>query len=88
MYKGKLFIDQFDESFEINIGSAYNPRMIKIGKNTTPNDRRNIEDLIREYKDALAWSYDDLKSYKRYIVQHTIPLKEGAQPFIQTKKYI
>jgi hypothetical protein len=64
MYKGKLVIDKFEEAFEINIGSTSSPRMIKIGKKTTPDERRNIENTICEYKDVFAWSYDDLKAYK------------------------
>jgi hypothetical protein len=33
---------------------------------------------------VFAWSYDDLKSYKGDIIQHTIPLKEDAKPFRKT----
>jgi hypothetical protein len=83
MYKGKPIVDQFDEVIEFNIGSKNNPRMIKIGKGTTPAERKSIINLIREYKDVFSWSYDDLKAYKGDIIQHAIPLKEGAKPFRQ-----
>jgi hypothetical protein len=63
MYKGKSIIDQYGKTFEMNIGSTSSPRMIKIGKNTTHNERRDIENLIHEYKDIFAWSYDDIKAY-------------------------
>jgi hypothetical protein len=39
-----------------------------------------IENLVREYKDLFAWTYNDIKAYKGDIIQHTIPLKEGAKP--------
>ena len=28
-----------------------------------------------------AWSYEDLKSYDTYVIQHTIPLKPNQKPF-------
>jgi hypothetical protein len=69
--------DQPKDVFEINIGSTKSPRLIKIGKSMSPDERKSIENLIREYKDVFAWSYDDLKAYKGDIIQHVIPLKQG-----------
>jgi hypothetical protein len=88
MYKEKLVVDQSDEAFEFDIGSENNPRVIKIGKGTTLSERESIINLIQEYKDIFAWSYDDLKAYKGDIIQHTIPLKEGAKPFRQKLRHI
>jgi hypothetical protein len=62
MYKRQPITDQSEEAVEIKIGSTFSPRMIKIGKNTTPDGRRDIENLNREYKDDFAWSYDNLKA--------------------------
>jgi hypothetical protein len=81
MYKGKPIVDQSDEAIEFNIGSENSPRMIKIGKGTTPAEIKSIMNLIREYKDIFAWSYEDLKAYKGDIIQHAIPLKERVKPF-------
>jgi hypothetical protein len=39
--------------------------------------------LVREYKDVFAWSYDELKAYDPKIINHVIPLLEGAKPFRQ-----
>jgi hypothetical protein len=80
MYKGK-HVDQSDEFIEFNIGSKNIARMVKIGKGTTLAEIKRIMNLIREYKYVFSWSYEDLKSYKGDIFQHTIPLKEGAKPF-------
>lgn len=68
-----------DEVIEINIGSSCSPKWIKIGKNASKEQRRRIEELIREYKDVFAWTYDDLKTYNQSVIEHTIPLKEGAK---------
>ena len=57
--------------------------MIKIGNNTSPKERKAIENLIREYKDVFAWTYDDLKTFDLAIIEHTISLNEGAKPYRQ-----
>ena len=57
--------------------------MIKIGKNASPNERKAIENLIREYNDVFAWTYDDLKTFDNAIIKHTISLNEGAKPYRQ-----
>ena len=55
--------------------------MVKIGKNTPKEVKEQIINLLREYRDVLAFTYDELKVYKEDVLQHTIPLKEGANPF-------
>lgn len=54
--------------------------MVKIGKNLTKEEREELEKLLREFKDVVAWSYDDLKAYIPEIIQHTIPFKEVSKP--------
>jgi len=88
MYKGKPIIDQYYEAFEFNISSKNDQRMLKKGKGTTHTEMENIISLIRDYKDIFAWTYDDMKAYKGDIIQHSIPLKEGAKPFRQNLRHI
>jgi hypothetical protein len=45
--------------------------------------REEIVKLLREYRDVLTFTYDELKVYREDVIQHTIPLKEEAKPFIQ-----
>jgi hypothetical protein len=86
--KGKLVVDQSDKYFEFNLGLENEPRMVKIGKGTTKAKRDGILDLIQEFKDIFAWTYDDLKAYRGDVIQHTIPLIEGAKPFRQKLRHI
>jgi hypothetical protein len=88
MYKQKKDVSKPEDCVEINIGSKESPKLIKVGKNLSTKERRMIEDLVREYRDVFAWTYDDLKAYKGDIIQHTIPLKEGAKPFRQKLRKI
>ena len=39
-----------------------------------------------EYKDVIAWSYEELKTYDPKIMTHDIPLKPDAKPFHQRKR--
>ena len=57
--------------------------MVKIGKNASLKERKEIENMIRKYKDIFSWTYDDLKTYDPSIIEHTISLKEGSKPYRQ-----
>jgi hypothetical protein len=84
----KPVVDQFDKTFEFNLCSENEPRMVKIEKETTKAERNDILDLIREFKDMFVWTYDDLKAYRGDAIQHAIPLIEGAKPFRQKLRHI
>ena len=68
-YKGWKY-EAFDEVIEINIGSSVSPEMIRIGKNAFKEEQIQIENLIREYKNVFAWTYDDLKTYDQSVIEH------------------
>ena len=76
---------------EINIGTDKDPKLIKIGKGNSEKERNNLINLIKEYRDVLAFSYDELKSYREDVFQHTIPLIEEdkeVKPFRQKLRRI
>jgi hypothetical protein len=87
MYKRKKEEKKPDDVIEINIASVESPKLIRIGKHTSLEERKELENLIREYKDVFAWTYDDLKAYKDDIIQHTIPLKD-TKHFRQKQRQI
>jgi len=58
---------------EHNVGTAENPKMIKLSKNLPPDQKPKYIDLFEEFQDVFAWSYEDLKSYDTSVI--TIPLK-------------
>ena len=71
---------------EINIGTDKDPKLIKIVKGTSEKERNNLIKLIKEYRDVLAFSYDEIKAYREDVFQHTIPLTEESKevkPFRQ-----
>ena len=60
---------------EINIRMKTKPKNIKIGKGTSEKERNNLINLVKEYRDVFAFTYDELKAYREDVFQHTIPLK-------------
>lgn len=70
------------EFIEVNIGFLENPEMVKISKGTFEEEKENLIDLLIAYRDVLAFSHDELKGYRKDVIEHTIPLKdEDAKPF-------
>ena len=58
---------------EVNIGTNEEPRTVKIGKGTPKEEREQIINLLREYRDVLAFTYDELKVYREDVIRHTSP---------------
>jgi len=55
--------------------------MIKLSKALPPDQKLKYVELFKEFQNVFAWSYEDLKSYDTFVIQHTIPLKENQKPF-------
>lgn len=49
----------------------------------TLEEGTSLIDLLKEYKDVFAWSYDDIPEFSTDIVQHKIPLYSDAKPVKQ-----
>ena len=76
---------------EITIGTDKDPKLVKIGKGTSEKERNKLINLIKEYRDVFAFSYDELKAYREDVFQHTNPLTEEAKevkPFRQKLRQI
>lgn len=63
----------------INLGTPNKPQNINLMVQCTPNEKSSSTRLFQEYKDVFAWSYKDLKTFDTQIMQHVIPIKEGAK---------
>jgi hypothetical protein len=62
MYGEKKEITKLDEYMGINAGSLDSPKIVKIDKGTSSEERREIVNLIREYRDSFIWLYDSLEN--------------------------
>jgi hypothetical protein len=74
---------QPEEVEDCNIGTVDNPRMVKLSKFLSIENKNKYTKLLKKYKDVFAWSYEDLKTYDTSVIEHKIPLKPGVKPFKQ-----
>lgn len=66
-----------------NLDFEGDPWMVKIGRVYTEQEKNEMLQLLTQYKDVIAWSYQDLKTYDPNIIVHDIPLKPDPKPFHQ-----
>ena len=59
----------------INMGSEEDLKEVKIGALLHPDVKRRLIELLKEYVDIFAWSYQDMSSLDTDIVEHYFPLK-------------
>jgi ribonuclease HI len=85
--KGKVSNEDVDTT-ECNIGSQEEPIFVKLSSNLTSEQRSEYTELLREFVDVLAWTYEDLKTYDTSIIKHKILLKEEDRPFRQKLRHI
>jgi ribonuclease HI len=85
--KGRVSGDDADTA-ECNIGTPEEPKFVKLSRSLTEEQRAEYTELLREFADVFAWTYEDLKTYDTSVIEHKIPLKEEARPFKQKLRQI
>jgi ribonuclease HI len=69
------------DTSECNIGTQEEPNFIKLSSSLTQEQRAEYTELLREFVNVFAWTYEDLKTDDTSVIEHKIPLKEEAKPF-------
>ena len=64
----------------INLGSAEDPKEVKIGAFMHPDVKSRLIELLKEYMDIFAWSYQDIPGLDTNIVENYLPLKLECPP--------
>jgi hypothetical protein len=54
-----------------------------LSSSLTQEQRAKYTELLREFVDVFAWTYEYLKTYDTFVIEQKIPLKEEAKPFRQ-----
>ena len=67
----------------VNIGTEEVRREVKIGADLEESIKVRLIELLHEYSDIFAWSYEDMPGLDTNIVVHQLPLKEGCSPVKQ-----
>ena len=56
---------------------------MKIGTTLSSATRKELIDLLQDYSDVFAWSYQDMPGLDTDIVVHRLPLREECMPVKQ-----
>ena len=59
----------------INLGTEEERRKVKIGTTLSPTIKEKLINLLREYSDVFAWSYQNMPSLDTDIMVHHLPLR-------------
>ncbi|KAH7834894.1 hypothetical protein Vadar_020723 [Vaccinium darrowii] len=73
----KLMADKHDdrktpnieETETINLGTVESPREVKVGTNLDKWQKKEFEELLKDYKDVFAWSYEDMPDEEILVLE-------------------
>lgn len=84
MKQKDMAIQPQQESVEvINLGTKEGKNEVKVGASLNKNVKRKLVELLREYVDMFAWSYQDMTGLNTDIVMHKLPFKPECPPMKQ-----
>jgi len=72
-----------DDLVEVDIGNGDRPRPTFISAKLNPECKKQLTDLLKEYKDCFAWDYTEMPGFDRSIVEHRLPIKSRFRPHQQ-----
>ena len=55
-------------------------KKVKVGIALLAETKKEIIDLLHEFADVFAWSYQDMPRLNTEIVEHCLPLKPECKP--------
>ena len=64
----------------INLRIEEEKKEVKIGITLSSATRKELIDLLQDYNDVFAWSYQDMPGLDTDIVVHRLPLREECMP--------
>ena len=67
----------------VSLGTEKEKKEVKIGTTLSPTTRKELIDLLQDYNDVFAWSYQDMPSLDTDIVVHRLALREECMPVKQ-----
>ena len=64
----------------VNLGSNEEKKEVKMGTMLLAETKKEIIDLLHEFANILAWSYQDMLGLNTKIVEHHFPPKPECKP--------
>jgi hypothetical protein len=75
------------DTISLNLGTPESPKNVKLGAQCLDEEKAKFKELLCEFQDVFAWSYEDLCGFDLALIQHAIPIKEGVK-LVRKKKYL
>ena len=74
-------IEPMEPTLEIiNLGNDENPHLIKIGLTLSEKEKKDLQELLMEFQEVFAWSYEDMHGIDLEIAQHHIDTHDHMVP--------
>ena len=68
---------------EINLDTENDPRTVIISLNLNPEEESALIQVLKEYKDTFAWTYEDMLGLDPALVEHRLLIKPRAKAIKQ-----
>ena len=76
MIQEEKAIQPHEEPVEvINLGTEADKREVKIGANLEDRVKRRLVQMLHDYVEVFAWSYEDMSGLDTDIMVHRLPTK-------------
>jgi hypothetical protein len=76
------------DTISLNLGTPESPKIVKLGAQCSDKEKVKFTELLYEFQDVFAWSYEDIRGFDPALIQHVIPIKEGIKPVRQKQRPI
>jgi hypothetical protein len=76
------------DTISLNIVTFESPKIIKLCAQCSNEEKVKFIELLREFQDVCAWSYEDLRGFDPTLIHHANPIKEGEKPVRQRQRPI
>ena len=67
----------------VNLGTKEDKKEVKVGANMEPSVKKRLTQLLHDYVEVFAWSYEDMPGLDTDIVVHHLSTKEDRPPVKQ-----
>ena len=67
----------------VNLGTEIDKKEVKIGANLEESVKSRLIQMLHEYVDIFAWSYEDMPGLDTDILVHRLLMKESCSPIKQ-----
>ena len=78
-----LILKEFPEHLKYTLLKPGNGKPIIISAGLTKLEEQRLLETLRKYKEAIAWSIEDLKGISPLVCMHKILLEENARTSIE-----